>query len=82
MGWRNLMEGAERFMDDFDRGRDDREYDRKGGRDYEKGYQEGYEDAMREMSGYGERERGGYDGDGYGERRGVKGTGRYSRYRR
>ena len=32
------------------------------------------------MRGYGERD-GEYGSDGYGERRGVKYTGRYSRYR-
>lgn len=30
----------------------------------------------------GNNNRGSWGGDGYGERRGVKGTGRYSRYRR
>ena len=52
-------------------------------------YECGYEDARREMrGGYGERHMGGYTSDGYGERggeygerRGVKGTGPYSRYR-
>lgn len=44
-------------------------------------YECGYEDARREMrGGYGERG-GEYGGDEYGERRGVKGTGPYSRYR-
>lgn len=57
-------------------------------------YECGYEDARREMrGGYGERRMDGYTpdgdgthggeyaGDGYGERRGVRGTGPYSRYR-
>lgn len=44
-------------------------------------YECGREDAMREMQGdYGERSYGG--SDDYGERRGVRGTGPYSRYRR
>ena len=62
----------------------------------EKAYRKGYKKAMEEMhEGYGER--GGYSGGGrggygmrepwkedydYGERRGVRGTGPYSRYRR
>lgn len=55
-------------------------------RELERARREGYEDAMEEMrGGYGER--GGYDDDDnsmydYGERRGVRGTGPYSRYRR
>lgn len=62
----------------------------------EKAYHKGRRDMREEMEGgYGERggygsSRGGYgnrdpwmdDDDEYGERRGVKGTGRYSRYRR
>lgn len=54
---------------------------------YEKGFEHGYRKAMEESrGGYGERYDGGdYDGgdDGYGERRGVKGTGPYAgEYRR
>lgn len=60
----------------------------------EKAYRKGRKDMREEMDGgYGERGygRGGYgmrqpwmedDDDDYGERRGVKGTGVYSRYRR
>lgn len=87
MAWRELMNGVNRFMDEFDErdGRSERRYgreygERREGGEYEEGFEDGYEEAMRKMSEYGERRSG--ENDGYGERRGVKGTGRYSRYRR
>lgn len=54
-------------------------------KEIERAYHKGRKDAMEEMGNYGER---GYSPRGdwheeseYGERRGVKGTGPYSRYR-
>lgn len=84
MGWKAIAMGRG-FNDE-----DDREVREMLDRAYEDGKREGYEMAMREMhSGYGERGgysdggySGGNSGDGYGERRGVKGTGPYSRYYR
>ena len=70
---------------------------RGGETELENAYYRGYEDAMREVQGgrYGERRemmpdmgddygypRWRQDDDSYGERRGVKGTGPYSRYPR
>lgn len=85
MGW-NEMERGRRFMeDDFEQDEIERAY-RKG---CEKGYRKAMEEIEEDMDGYGER--GGYSGGnsgygerygGYGERRGVKGTGPYSRSRR
>ena len=88
MGWRIIGEGRGGF--------DGHEEEME--RELERAYRKGREDERRESrEGYGERGgygRGGYgerdeydrdgydDDDGYGERRGVKGTGRYSRYRR
>lgn len=86
MGWFDL-EKAREMAERFERGgygeRHNRsEYDEG----FEDGCEEGYRKAMEEMEreGYGERGGGGYGsyGGGYGERRGVKGTGRYSRSRR
>lgn len=87
MGWRVFGEGHS-FGDNED-------MEREVERAYKEGCREGYEKAMREMGrgGYGERYNdarmsGGdyddreYDRDSYGERRGVRGTGPYSRYRR
>lgn len=87
MGWNEMERGRHFMQDDFDQDEVERAY-RKG---CEKGYRKAMEEMEEEMDGYGER--GGYSGgnygggysesDGsYGERRGVKGTGRYSRYRR
>lgn len=86
MGW-NEMEKGRRFMDDdFDQDEVERAY--------RKGCEKGYRKAMEEMhEEYGERgsySTGNYGGgygqrdwdEDFGERRGVKGTGRYSRYRR
>lgn len=78
MGWRIIGEGRG--------GYDGHEEEME--RELQRAYEEGFEEGRREgRGGYGERrdyggEMDGYDGDGYGERRGVKGTGRYSRYRR
>lgn len=85
MGWRIIGEGRGGF--------DGHEEEME--REFERAYRKGREDERRESygerggygrGGYGERDeydRDGYDDeDGYGERRGVKGTGRYSRYRR
>ena len=75
MGWRIIGEGRG--------GYDGHEEEME--RELQRAYEEGFEEGRR--GGYGERrdyggDMDGYDGDGYGERRGVKGTGRYSRYRR
>ena len=85
MGWRIIGEGRGGF--------DGHEEEME--RELERAYRMGREDERRENNkerggfgrgGYGERDeydRDGYDDeDGYGERRGGKGTGRYSRYRR
>lgn len=79
MGWKVYGMGRSFEGEDMDR-------------ELEKAYKEGYRDAMEEMDGrYGERGmRRRMDDDGriwddddeYGERRGVKGTGPYSRRRR
>lgn len=88
MGWRIIGEGR----GGFDGHDEEREHE------LERAYRKGREDERREnRDGYGERGRYGRDGygerdeydrdmydmdDGYGERRGVRGTGPYSRYRR
>lgn len=79
MGWKVYGMGRSFEGEDMDR-------------ELEKAYKEGYRDAMEEMDGrYGERGmRRRMDDDGriwddddeYGERRGVKGTGPYTRRRR
>lgn len=84
MGWKVYGEG--RSFEDGDG------MERELKRAYEEGCRDGYERAMMERGGgYGERYNdgrmgdygdGGYGDGGYGERRGVKGTGPYSRYRR
>lgn len=85
MGWRVMTEGRS-----FDREMMGSEHEVK--KAYKEGYEEGYEDAIEEMEGrggYGQRD-GDYDrsysrdnDSGYGERRGVKNTGRYAgEYRR
>ena len=76
MSWRAVVMG---------RGFDGREEEME--QELRRAYEEGYgERGGYGRGGYGERDeydRDGYDDDdGYGERRGVKGTGRYSRYRR
>lgn len=80
MGWRIIGEGrgGEMF------GGHEEEMERELRRVYEEGFEEG---KRQGRGGYGERgdygtDRGMYDDDGYGERRGVKGTGYYSRYYR
>lgn len=88
------MEKGRRFMDeDFEDEALERAY-RRGCKD---GKEKGYRMAMEEMHGYGQRggssggsgsgSGGGYgqrdwEEEDYGERRGVRGTGSYSRYRR
>lgn len=79
MGWSMIREGGHEEME--------RELERA----YNEGCEDGYEKAMREMrGGYGNRydgqiysgDMGRYDGEDYGDRRGVKGTGPYARYHR
>lgn len=83
MGWRIIGEGRGGFD-----GREE-EMERELRRAYDEGYEEGrregrggYGERRYDGDGYGRDDMGGYDADGYGERRGVKGTGPYSRYRR
>ena len=72
MGWRIIGEGRGGF------GGHEEEMERELRRAYEEGFEEGRREGR---GGYGER--GSYgQGGGYGERRGVRGTGPYSRYRR
>ena len=77
MGWRIIGEGRGSF------GGHEEEMERELRRAYEEGFEEGRREGR---GGYGERgeyDRGGYEyDDAYGERRGVRGTGPYSRYRR
>ena len=66
MGWRIIGEGRGGF------GGHEEEMERELRRAYEEGFEEGRREG-----------RGGYEyDDAYGERRGVRGTGPYSRYRR
>lgn len=91
MGWRIIGEGRGGF------GGHEEEMERELRRAYEEGFEEGRREgrggygergSYGQGGGYGERgeyDRGGYEyeyDDAYGERRGVRGTGPYSRYRR
>jgi hypothetical protein len=79
-----MTEDREWMRDDFER--DD---NNKLQQAYDQGYEDGYRKAMKEAHSmgnrgdYGERMDAGYQRkeDGYGERRGVPGTGPYSRRR-
>ncbi len=82
--WNAMNEERDWMRDDFQR--DDSSKLQKA---YDEGFEDGYRKAMKEAhsmgerDGYGERmEGGGYQRrDDYGERRGVPGTGPYSRRR-
>lgn len=91
MGWQMFVEGRKSRMG----GRDEEEFEDMLEQAYREGCEDGKRKAMHEMrGGYGERsgypggmddgyDGGRYDGEGYGERRGVKGTGPYAgEYRR
>lgn len=94
MGWKFVGVGRGYDGDDYQ----DEMIDKKLKKIYHKGMEEGYDRAMEELEGgrFGERnemyrmprsyERGNMfddmDDDMFGERRGVKGTGPYSRVRR
>lgn len=82
--WNAMQEEREWMREDFER--DDSSKLQKA---YDEGYEDGYRKAMKEAhnmgerDGYGERMDGGSyrRRDDYGERRGVPGTGPYSRRR-
>ena len=82
--WNAMNEEREWMREDFQR-----DANSKLQKAYDEGFEDGYRKAMKEAhsmgerDGYGERmESGGYQRrDDYGERRGVPGTGPYSRRR-
>ena len=90
--WKEMQEERDWMRDDFQRDDDSHKAQNIYDEGYEDGYKAGYRKAMKEAhseshrDGYGERidgDSGGYHrrGDDYGERRGVPGTGPYSRRR-
>lgn len=67
-GWREAMEEAQKSG-----------YGQRGGYGQREDYDQRESYGMRDSGSYGQR--GGFDPSSYGERRGVKGTGPYSRMR-